>query len=350
MCYFAGSRDRGHWHCTSSDQCDRAMNSVSTDTSKVEFMRAATKKTHPFESACVHLSADMESTIDWVSKRSAVQVNDFRERITKRIELLGEAMIRDGRRDAWFENCDKFTSCVCTEVNGALAEWLAVSSEFCDAAAVEQFRCGGDVVGVLDDTGLGTPMVASRPMDTSTLQAECHTRNMRLLASLHQDKHAAVLVEKMEKDAKLGRMSMPRNILDLDLNENLLMRRFSVEQTQQNGSVSVRAVDDGSASGTNECCAATEKLSNDRYDKVAAVAQSLYAKTNCIPALLKCDIDAAFRRIPVKPDHRWLLWAVVLLNDQIFVSQHYALPFGCVGSVHAWNRVGAFLAHLAVKV
>ena len=122
-----------------------------------------------------------------------------------------------------------------------------------------------------------------------------------------------------------------------------------MEQTvSSDGSVSVRSVEDAFANGTNKCCSASEKLSNDRYDKLAAVAQSFYAATGCVPALMKCDIVPAFRRIPVKPDHRWLVWAIVLMNGSIYASQHYALPFGCVGSVHAWNRVDTFLAHLAV--
>ena len=195
------------------------MANVSLDTGKVEFMRAACKKEHPFESARVQLSSDMESTIEWLSKRSAAQVNAFRERITRQIEELGKLMICDGRRDAWFHGCDEITMQVCADVNGALAEWLALSSEFCDVAAIEQFRIGSDVVGVLDETGLGIPISASTPKDSAVLRAECHARNMRLLASLHEDGHAAELIEKMRKDADLGRMSQPRNISDLKLHK-----------------------------------------------------------------------------------------------------------------------------------
>ena len=163
-------------------------------------------------------------------------------------------------------------------------------------------------MGVLDNTGLGTTTDAQAYVDVASLREECHARNMRLLASLHDDKHAAVLLAKMEQDAAMGRMSQPCNVDDLDLSQNLLMRRFAVEQGLcEDGSVNVRAVDDATASGTNGSCSASEKLSNDRYDKLAAVAQLFYAALGCVPALMKCDIDAAFRRIPVKPDHRWLV-------------------------------------------
>ena len=32
---------------------------------------------------------------------------------------------------------------------------------------------------------------------------------------------------------------------------------------------------------------------------------------------------------------------------QVFVAQHFACPFGAVGAVHAWERVGAAIAHIA---
>ena len=34
---------------------------------------------------------------------------------------------------------------------------------------------------------------------------------------------------------------------------------------------------------------------------------------------------------------------------QVMVAQHAACPFGAVASVHAWERVGAAIAHLARK-
>ena len=34
---------------------------------------------------------------------------------------------------------------------------------------------------------------------------------------------------------------------------------------------------------------------------------------------------------------------------QVFVSQHASCPFGAIASVHAWERVGAAIAHLARK-
>ena len=88
-----------------------------------------------------------------------------------------------------------------------------------------------------------------------------------------------------------------------------------------------------------------------------------------VPHLWKADIDAAFRRIPIKPEERWmcgiafmvdgqvcatlscrggvLLVYCVLRCAQVWWAQHLAAPFGAVGSVHGWERVGAGVAHIA---
>jgi len=33
---------------------------------------------------------------------------------------------------------------------------------------------------------------------------------------------------------------------------------------------------------------------------------------------------------------------------QAFAAQHFACPFGAVGSVHGWERIGAAVCHVAV--
>ena len=65
------------------------------------------------------------------------------------------------------------------------------------------------------------------------------------------------------------------------------------------------------------------------------------------PALWKADIDSAYRRIPLKPEHRWAAWSAFVVAGVTMVSGHLTMPFGAVAAVHAWNRVGALLAHIA---
>ena len=93
------------------------------------------------------------------------------------------------------------------------------------------------------------------------------------------------------------------------------------------------------------------------------VLEDFKRKVGVVPHLWKADIDSAFRRIPVKPDDRWLCGIafmvggqvrprlislfIVLLVAKVWWAQHLGTPFGAVASVHAWERVGAAIAHIA---
>ena len=65
------------------------------------------------------------------------------------------------------------------------------------------------------------------------------------------------------------------------------------------------------------------------------------------PSLFKADVDSAFRRIPVKPEERWMCGIAFMVDGEVWWAQHLACPFGAVGSVHGWERVGAAAAHVA---
>jgi hypothetical protein len=77
-----------------------------------------------------------------------------------------------------------------------------------------------------------------------------------------------------------------------------------------------------------------------------------------VPGMWKVDIDAAFRRVPLKDTQRWAGAIAFKVGDkvgvcvvrimgatvshvslvQIWISFHFACPFGAIGSVHAWER------------
>jgi hypothetical protein len=61
-------------------------------------------------------------------------------------------------------------------------------------------------------------------------------------------------------------------------------------------------------------------------------------------------VDSAFRRVPIAPAHRRLAWVVYILKGKVRAARHNAMPFGAIGAVHGWERVGALLKHLARRV
>ena len=81
----------------------------------------------------------------------------------------------------------------------------------------------------------------------------------------------------------------------------------------------------------------------------------------------KADIDSAFRRIPLRPDHRRFAWVIYCFAGSIWGAQHLALPFGAgprrlgpsnppparhgaVSSVHNWERIGAALVAICRRL
>jgi len=68
------------------------------------------------------------------------------------------------------------------------------------------------------------------------------------------------------------------------------------------------------------------------------------------PALWKLDIDSAFRRVPIAPEHRWAAGVAFMHDDAPHVSFHNACAFGATSSVHSWERVGAMLTVFARKL
>ena len=56
--------------------------------------------------------------------------------------------------------------------------------------------------------------------------------------------------------------------------------------------------------------------------------------------IVQADIDSAFRRIPIKPEHRPYSNIVFKCNHHTIIARHLSLMFGSVASVHHWERVG----------
>ena len=91
-------------------------------------------------------------------------------------------------------------------------------------------------------------------------------------------------------------------------------------------------------------------MRHDTMDTLAEAMRQFVELVGEVPGLIKADIDAASRRIPIASEHRWACWIAFVVMGQVFVSQHASCPFGAIGAVHAWERVGAAIAYLARKL
>ena len=85
----------------------------------------------------------------------------------------------------------------------------------------------------------------------------------------------------------------------------------------------------------------TQKIMGTQLSLWKACLVLVHACKNHVAILVvQADIDSAFRRIPIRPDHRMYANVVFKCNDQTLVAQHLSVMFGSVASVHHWERVG----------
>jgi len=212
------------------------------------------------------------------------------------------------------------------------------------------------MVGELERSGIGTPTLTGRegrPIGHS--RTTCAEHNTKLKQSLREDVDSDWLLEATKADARLGRMSDPTPWDDRD-DTCLLHPRFVATQNQADGSVKRRAVDHfswspgsaGKDDSTNGFVVRNEKMCHDTLDALHDACRVFVERVGSIPGLFKADIDAAFRRIPVKPEHRWIAGIAFLNKGRAYKAMHFASPFGAVSSGHAWERIGAAIAHIAV--
>ena len=224
---------------------------------------------------------------------------------------------------------------------------------------------GAPLYGELELAGVGPPKVCARIGCAESLKDDCLRSNHRLVPGLKTDKFAAELFELTCADAELGRMTYPMPVADCDLVAVRAHPRFSVDQgVKPDGKRKVRAVDNMSWSAIdgghqrmskkrlregsiNGHCASQESVKHDHVDDLAAAMAEFIKRVKQLPALWKADVDSAFRRIPLCPDHRWASAIAFLYLGQVIMSLHAACPFGATSSVHAWDRVGAAIANIA---
>jgi len=222
------------------------------------------------------------------------------------------------------------------------------------------------MVGELAQSGVGTASEVQAVSPVDELRANVAKSNRRTLQGLREDEHSHELWEASIKDAALGRLSPVVLAKDFPVEDVLLHPRFAVVQTRPDLSLKVRAVDNLSwcavsgrkADSVNGHTALAEKMSHDTLDALGEALAHFVAEVGVLPGLLKADIDAAFRRIPIRPVHRWTCGIAFKVDGsvgvvpvggslscpgrggwrQVFAARHHACPFGAVASGHAWER------------
>jgi len=311
----------------------------------------AIKLPHPLADNTKQIDDDLRTAMEWESRRPPGHAMQERDQIMTSIEKRAEKLRISGEHQKWVRRVDPDAGPLVSDISRTLlCELLEEVGE--DAAPLRRDLSGFPMVGTIPGSGRGTPVENAQPiLDRPTLESEMRSRNEQLLSTLHQDKHSEFLFDDMQKDWKLHRMTEPVPVAEVNLDRCLLSRRFSREQgLKPDGSLRLRAVDDETSSGTNEAAAAGEQFHHDHLDALVQLVILFVVLTGVVPDLIKSDIDSAFRRLPIRLKDRHLIWVVVLHLGVVWASQHIGCPFGCLGSVFAWDRVGHAILVIARRM
>ena len=212
------------------------------------------------------------------------------------------------------------------------------------------------MLGLIESSGIGVPVASKEARPTQGLKNKCMKHNEQLMKVLREDENSEWLFSEAEADARLGRMSAPA-VWDGKDDTCLFHPRFAASQTKPNGSIKLRAVDNfswspsdrGKEDSTNGFTVMQEKMTHDTIDSLAEASSLFVERVGAVPALLKADIDSAYRRIPVKEMHRWATGVAFMARGCAYKARHYACPFGAAASGVAWERIGAAIAHIATS-
>ena len=168
---------------------------------------------------------------------------------------------------------------------------------------------GAPFVGELPRSGIGVPSLASESLCVVELRKRSKQSNAALLQSLAEDKRSHELHAAVLEDARLGRMTHPEKLEDVNLDDirlvvswsgarglclghfcSRLAPRFAVEQMRTDGSVKIRPIDHFSWSELSA------RPKGQRVSSKAAKSMSVNGAA-CILCLIVCCSCVALRHL-----------------------------------------------------
>ena len=317
----------------------------------VDFViNAAQDGSSPFESRTA-LPQDVLDAARWSLARSPAEVVRRREQIMCKIEKAAAELRESGQVANWAKRATPSVARVAEGVNGPLFEKLLKLAGWCDPAVVDFFVQGAPLVGALPRSGVGWAGGEEAPVPVADPLVGAKKKNERMVARSRCDEFAEDLFDLTLQDAELGRMSVPQPLESVDMARSVVTPRFAVAQgLRPDGSRKIRAVDDCTASELNAATSGSEKMRHDTIDRLFELAALFAREGRALPKFWKADIDAAFRRIPLRPEDYHLAWVTFMHKGKHVAARHNACPFGAVSSVHNWERLGAAVAAIARRV
>ena len=177
------------------------------------------------------VAADLVETLDWFEGKSTAEIMNYRENAIRAIEELATTLKKEGKVKKWLDEArDDKVRRISENINGPLLEILATKIQYHDQRAIELFREGAPIVGILPRTGLGKPVAPVVETTLAQLNRQREAKNKHLINSLSEDSNAQALLEACKEDEKKGRMLPVQLARNCDITNTVLSPRFAVHQ------------------------------------------------------------------------------------------------------------------------
>ena len=237
-------------------------------------------------------------------------------------------------------------------VHVALVQWLCTVSGVRDGPSlVHHLRVGFPLVGTVPVDPLAPSRLVRRARSDPAsvlsqaprLSAQLADR-ARLFAARPEfgDGDSAAIWQATLDEVALGRISTPIPWAQAD--QTLpVCRRFGVRQLTSSGREKLRVIDDFAENGVNDAVTISARIRMDSLVALQALARRSYTSRPHEPlVLLKADFKSAYRHVPVAADQLSFARILVVRPDgALHVAQQWAMPFGAIGAVYAWDRLAS---------
>jgi len=212
--------------------CAFLLQNVLVDEMKKDNMKLAFVTQHfnaesPFIDKRV-MDVDVQRALSWAAGKEPQEIMRYREGVVSTLEAISKQQWLSGECDAWLDDCEHGARDVVKGVNGPMLTDLAKAAAYNDLEAIDAFKTGASFYGVLDVCSIGEQIEYIIPEPMDELYWDCERSNHELLEQLKTSEHADELLELTRADAKLGRMTMPVPIEEIELDKIRLCRRFAV--------------------------------------------------------------------------------------------------------------------------
>ena len=218
---------------------------------------------------------------------------------------------------------------------------------------------------VIEHLSRGFPLTGKVPVEGSAKPRLIQTRSVKIadlargeaawrsareknkaMARNNDNEVNAEIMDQTKAEQKLGRMGP---FLELGTENIVPTRRFGVQQRTSDGRNKVRCIDDCKDSKINGLATIVGRIRMGRLADIERIAKVMHNKYPQEQVLLwKGDFKSAYRGLPVRPEDRELMRVMVYdpETNESKVLDQYALPFGAIQAVYAWDRVAAAITHI----